>query len=108
MLHEIYFHYFGFVVILWARFCAYQDDGRRVLRLSIAGVRFGWGAMMGEARSVTGLVVLSCVVAVYFIGWPADASRLGVPRGRVGSTVPLHGARDRVVSARVGGPSAQP
>jgi hypothetical protein len=51
--------------------------------VSIAGVRFGWGAMMGEARSVTGLVVLSCVVAIYFIGsgllllaWPSKAGLL--------------------------------
>ena len=39
--------------------------------------------MMGEARSVTGLVVLSCVVAIYFIGsgllllvWPSKAGLL--------------------------------
>ena len=36
--------------------------------VAVASVRFGWSALMGNARAVRGLFVLSCLVGVCILG----------------------------------------
>ena len=64
----------GPVMFLMADFSKIESDLTYYLQwtafaiVAIAGVLCGWAALLGDARAVTGLIVLSCLVGAYFVG----------------------------------------
>jgi len=64
----------GPVMFLMADFSKIESDLTYYLQwfafagVAVAGVWCGWAALMGDARAVTGLFVLSCLVGVFFLG----------------------------------------
>ena len=64
----------GPVMFLMADFSKIESDLTYYLQwtafavVAVAGVWCGWAALVGDARAATGLIVLSCLVGVYFLG----------------------------------------
>jgi hypothetical protein len=64
----------GPIMFLMANFSKIESDLTYYLQfaafavVAVGGVFCGWAALMGDAKAVTGLFALSCLVGVYFLG----------------------------------------